>query len=131
MIENILIHFQLKVRCLFSFDPETDEHIPCREAGLKFKIGDILEIVNDEDSTWWQAKFVADSMGINAAGTISSARLIPSKHYQESVEIMRRVLLREAKNPPRSISPCRYSPKIPKQKRLRKTMYHIVQSGGK
>ncbi|KAH9491777.1 MAGUK p55 sub member 7, partial [Bulinus truncatus] len=28
-----------------------------------------------------------------------------------------------------SISPCRYSPKIPKQKRLRKTMYHIVQSG--
>lgn len=38
MIENILIYFQLKVRCLFSFDPETDEHIPCREAGLKFKV---------------------------------------------------------------------------------------------
>ncbi|KAK0067259.1 MAGUK p55 subfamily member 7 isoform X2, partial [Biomphalaria pfeifferi] len=129
MKTNVGRKTKFKVRCLFSFDPETDEHIPCREAGLKFKIGDILEIVNDEDSTWWQAKFVADSMGINAAGTISSARLIPSKHYQESVEIMKRVLLREAKNPPRSISPCRYSPKIPKQKRLRKTMYHIVQSG--
>lgn len=30
-----------------------------------------------------------------------------------------------------SISPCRYSPKVPRKKRLKKTMYHIVQNGGK
>ncbi|KAK3798965.1 hypothetical protein RRG08_009159 [Elysia crispata] len=152
MRTNIGRKTKLKVRCLFSFDPGTDEHIPCREAGLPFKMGDILEIVNDEDATWWQALRVEEPVPTNtdvpvpvpvphsrsapattpgSGGTVTPvpARLVPSKHYQESVEVMRRVKLREARNPPRSISPCRYSPKIPKQTRLRKTMYHIVQSG--
>ncbi|XP_059176365.1 MAGUK p55 subfamily member 7-like, partial [Physella acuta] len=129
MKTNIGRKTKLKVRCLFSFDPATDEYIPCREAGLAFKIGDILEIVSDEDPTWWQARHNDDKSQSSSTISPTSARLVPSKHYQESVEVMRRVKLREARNPPRSISPCRYSPKIPKQKRLRKTMYHIVQSG--
>ncbi|BFZ21727.1 hypothetical protein BsWGS_24765 [Bradybaena similaris] len=131
MKTNVGRRTRMKVRCLFSFDPETDEHVPCREAGLPFKMGDILVIVNDDDPTWWQARHISDvaATAPGSAGTPSSARIIPSKHYQESLEVMRRVRLREARNPPRSISPCRYSPKIPKQKRLRKTMYHIVQSG--
>ncbi|XP_012936845.1 MAGUK p55 subfamily member 7 isoform X2 [Aplysia californica] len=130
MKTNVGRKTKLKMRCLFTFDPDTDEHIPCREAGLAFKMGDILEIVSDEDPTWWQAqRFPSSETAPGPGAVMSPAGLVPSRHYQESVEVMRRVKLREAKHPPRSISPCRYSPKIPRQKRLRKTMYHIVQSG--
>src|SRR4029434_1621325 len=38
----------------FSYSPETDNLIPCKEAGLAFSRGDILHVVNREDSHWWQ-----------------------------------------------------------------------------
>ncbi|CAL1543620.1 unnamed protein product, partial [Lymnaea stagnalis] len=123
MKTNVGRKTKLKVRCLFSFDPATDEHIPCREAGLAFKIGDVLEIVSDEDPTWWQAKHVGDTSGV--ASTLTSARLVPMSNNELIIKKIIFITL----NCTGSISPCRYSPKIPKQKRLRKTMYHIVQSG--
>ncbi|KAK7507133.1 hypothetical protein BaRGS_00001068 [Batillaria attramentaria] len=112
---------EMVVKALFSFDAASDENIPCREAGLSFQRGDILHIVNQEDAIWWQAYRHGDSS--------KRAGLIPSRHYHERQEVMRRARSREGRSTPRSISPCRYSPKIPRQKRLRKTMYHIVQNG--
>uniref|UniRef100_A0A4W3I261 MAGUK p55 scaffold protein 2b n=1 Tax=Callorhinchus milii TaxID=7868 RepID=A0A4W3I261_CALMI len=46
---------QVFVKCHFEYDPNTDNLIPCKEAGLKFACGDILQIVNQEDLNWWQA----------------------------------------------------------------------------
>ena len=34
----------------FSYDPGTDLLIPCKDAGLSFKAGDILEILNTDDA---------------------------------------------------------------------------------
>lgn len=54
------------VRPYFDYDPANDNLIPCREAGMAFKRGDILQIVNREDPNWWQvsssllASFVVD-----------------------------------------------------------------------
>ena len=41
-------------KCHFDYDPANDNLIPCKEAGLKFDTGDILQIVNQDDLNWWQ-----------------------------------------------------------------------------
>ena len=48
----------MKVRALFDFDPAEDELLPCKDVGLRFKKGDILHIVNQEDPDWWQVSSV-------------------------------------------------------------------------
>nr|XP_061807559.1 MAGUK p55 subfamily member 3-like [Nerophis lumbriciformis] len=63
------------IRALFDYVPLEDRAAPCQEAGLPFKRGDILQVVSQEDATWWQAKKVGDS-NLRAA-------LIPSAHFQE------------------------------------------------
>uniref|UniRef100_A0AAR2LLW6 Membrane protein, palmitoylated 7b (MAGUK p55 subfamily member 7) n=1 Tax=Pygocentrus nattereri TaxID=42514 RepID=A0AAR2LLW6_PYGNA len=64
------------LRALFDYNPEEDKAIPCREAGLAFRRGDVLQVVCQDDATWWQAKHEGD---VNPR-----AGLIPSKHFQES-----------------------------------------------
>ncbi|XP_043482825.1 peripheral plasma membrane protein CASK isoform X5 [Leptopilina heterotoma] len=62
------------VRAQFDYDPLDDELIPCAQAGIAFKTGDILQIISKDDHHWWQAR------KDNAAG---SAGLIPSPELQE------------------------------------------------
>ncbi|KAM4718052.1 MAGUK p55 subfamily member 7 isoform 2-T3 [Anableps anableps] len=63
------------LRALFDYDPSKDSAIPCKEAGLGFKKGSILQIMSQEDATWWQAKHEGDAN--------PRAGLIPSKQFQE------------------------------------------------
>uniref|UniRef100_A0A8D0XCW6 MAGUK p55 subfamily member 7 n=1 Tax=Sus scrofa TaxID=9823 RepID=A0A8D0XCW6_PIG len=63
------------LKALFDYDPYEDKAIPCKEAGLSFKRGEILQIVSQDDATWWQAKHEGDAN--------PRAGLIPSKHFQE------------------------------------------------
>ncbi|XP_014604677.1 PREDICTED: peripheral plasma membrane protein CASK isoform X7 [Polistes canadensis] len=62
------------VRAQFDYDPLEDDLIPCAQAGIAFKTGDILQIISKDDHHWWQAR------KDNAAG---SAGLIPSPELQE------------------------------------------------
>ncbi|XP_011497920.1 PREDICTED: peripheral plasma membrane protein CASK isoform X5 [Ceratosolen solmsi marchali] len=62
------------VRAQFDYDPLEDELIPCAQAGISFKIGDILQIISKDDHHWWQAR--KDQVG-------GSAGLIPSPELQE------------------------------------------------
>ncbi|XP_048236472.1 MAGUK p55 subfamily member 7-like isoform X4 [Haliotis rufescens] len=73
---------QMRVKALFDYTPETDTTNPCPEAGLEFRRGDVLHIVNQDDPTWWQARKEGE--------TITSAGLIPSKQLQERNEMQRR-----------------------------------------
>ena len=34
-----------------------DEDLPCREMGLEFRRGDIIEIINQDDVDWWQVRW--------------------------------------------------------------------------
>ncbi len=61
------------MRAQFDYDPGEDELIPCSQAGVPFRTGDILQIISKDDHNWWQARRVA------AAG---SAGLIPSPELQ-------------------------------------------------
>ncbi|XP_015248502.1 PREDICTED: MAGUK p55 subfamily member 3 isoform X10 [Cyprinodon variegatus] len=73
--EDRLRESKVYVRALFDYTPLEDKATPCQEAGLPFKRGDILQVVTQDDPTWWQAKRVGDST--------LRAGLIPSKQFQE------------------------------------------------
>ncbi|XP_033831613.2 MAGUK p55 subfamily member 6b isoform X1 [Periophthalmus magnuspinnatus] len=64
---------QVYVRPYFDYEPGQDSLIPCREAGMAFHRGDVLQIVNREDPNWWQACHVVGG----ATG------LIPSQFLEE------------------------------------------------
>ncbi|XP_037778409.1 peripheral plasma membrane protein CASK-like isoform X3 [Penaeus monodon] len=64
---------QIYVRAQFDYDPLEDDLIPCAQAGIAFKTGDILQIISKDDHNWWQAK--KDPNG--------TAGLIPSPELQE------------------------------------------------
>uniref|UniRef100_A0A9L0SSC6 55 kDa erythrocyte membrane protein n=1 Tax=Equus caballus TaxID=9796 RepID=A0A9L0SSC6_HORSE len=63
------------MRAQFDYDPKKDNLIPCKEAGLKFVTGDIIQIINKDDSNWWQGRVEGSSK--------ESAGLIPSPELQE------------------------------------------------
>lgn len=65
---------QVFVKCHFDYSPYNDNLIPCKEAGLQFSKGEILQIVNREDPNWWQASHVKEG---------GSAGLIPSQFLEE------------------------------------------------
>uniref|UniRef100_A0A7N6FEJ2 Membrane protein, palmitoylated 3a (MAGUK p55 subfamily member 3) n=1 Tax=Anabas testudineus TaxID=64144 RepID=A0A7N6FEJ2_ANATE len=73
--EGRLKESKVYMRALFDYIPLEDKATPCQEAGLPFKRGDILQVVSQDDATWWQAKRVGDSN--------LRAGLIPSKQFQE------------------------------------------------
>ncbi|XP_066937700.1 peripheral plasma membrane protein CASK isoform X4 [Macrobrachium rosenbergii] len=64
---------EIYVRAQFDYDPLEDDLIPCAQAGIAFKIGDILQVISKDDHNWWQAK--KDPNG--------TAGLIPSPELQE------------------------------------------------
>ena len=66
----------MHVRALFTYDPEDDQYIPCRELGISFQKGDILHVINQEDEHWWQAYREGED-------DQSLAGLIPSGGFQE------------------------------------------------
>ncbi|XP_066263294.1 protein PALS2-like isoform X5 [Branchiostoma lanceolatum] len=65
---------QVYVKSHFDYDPAKDNLIPCKEAGLAFQKGDVLQIVNQDDTNWWQA---ANAENNGPAG------LIPSQVLEE------------------------------------------------
>ncbi|XP_078612277.1 peripheral plasma membrane protein CASK-like isoform X28 [Branchiostoma floridae x Branchiostoma japonicum] len=67
---------EIYVRAQFEYDPLEDEIIPCRQAGIMFKVGDILQIISKDDHNWWQARKVDTPIN-------GEAGLVPSPELQE------------------------------------------------
>jgi len=42
------------MKACFNYDPMADRLIPCKKAGLPFREGDILDVVDVTDENWWQ-----------------------------------------------------------------------------
>uniref|UniRef100_F6R9A6 SH3 domain-containing protein n=2 Tax=Ciona intestinalis TaxID=7719 RepID=F6R9A6_CIOIN len=66
---------EIYVRAQFDYDPRSDDLIPCREAGVKFQTGNILQVISKDDHNWWQARVTGTPK--------SSAGLVPSPELQE------------------------------------------------
>ncbi|XP_016871230.1 MAGUK p55 subfamily member 7 isoform X1 [Homo sapiens] len=111
------------IKALFDYNPNEDKAIPCKEAGLSFKKGDILQIMSQDDATWWQAKHEADAN--------PRAGLIPSKHFQERRLALRRpeILVQPLKVSNRKSSGFRKSFRLSrKDKKTNKSMYECKKS---
>ncbi|CAD6996977.1 MAGUK p55 subfamily member 6 isoform X2 [Ceratitis capitata] len=63
------------MRALFNYDPFEDSLLPCKDIGLPFKSGDILQIMSVKDPNWWQAK--------NCNDKSDRIGLIPSQELEE------------------------------------------------
>lgn len=50
------VRLQVFFKCHYDYHPANDNLIPCKEAGLRFETGDILQIVNQDDVNWWQVE---------------------------------------------------------------------------
>ncbi|KAK1805300.1 hypothetical protein P4O66_019640, partial [Electrophorus voltai] len=70
---------EIYVRPHFDYNPANDTLNPCREAGLAFSQGDILQIVNREDTNWWQVYFTVLACLVVGGDT----GLIPSQFLEE------------------------------------------------
>nr|XP_037283142.1 MAGUK p55 subfamily member 6-like isoform X3 [Rhipicephalus microplus] len=103
--------FQCFVKALYTYDPSKDTLLPCKEIGLAFKQGDILQVLNQEDPNWWQARRVSAS---------GPAGLIPSQELEER----RRAFVRPEYDYATKTKMC--GTKITKKKR--KTMYESKAS---
>ncbi|XP_062854180.1 MAGUK p55 subfamily member 4 [Trichomycterus rosablanca] len=80
----------LFVRAMVDYSPKQDPGIPCVDAGMTFRKGDILEIVDQTDSLWWQSKKLPCSS--DCASLIPSTCLLKRKrdfwlspHYQSHI----------------------------------------------
>ncbi|XP_052049355.1 MAGUK p55 subfamily member 4 [Apodemus sylvaticus] len=68
------------VRAMIDYWPQEDPDIPCMDAGLPFLKGDILQIVDQNDDLWWQARKISD-LAI-CAGLIPSNHLLKRKQRE-------------------------------------------------
>ncbi|XP_018019124.1 protein PALS2 isoform X2 [Hyalella azteca] len=72
---------QCYLRAYFSYDPKDDKLLPCCPSqspeviGLKFEKGDILQVVDQSDLSWWQAQVVGSED--------RKVGLIPSQELEE------------------------------------------------
>ncbi|KAM6970768.1 55 kDa erythrocyte membrane protein [Aplochiton taeniatus] len=66
---------EMYMRAQFDYDPAKDDLIPCKEAGMRFQTGDIIQIINKQDPNWWQGR--VDNSEFHLAG------LVPSPELQE------------------------------------------------
>uniref|UniRef100_A0A3Q3DIB3 MAGUK p55 scaffold protein 4 n=1 Tax=Hippocampus comes TaxID=109280 RepID=A0A3Q3DIB3_HIPCM len=67
-------HTMLYVRAMVDYNPQQDPTIPCTDAGVSFRKGDVLEIVDQTDALWWQAKKLPSNVA--CAGLIPSSNLL-------------------------------------------------------
>ncbi|KAM7406790.1 hypothetical protein PAMA_002825 [Pampus argenteus] len=69
------------MRAMVDYCPMQDSSIPCPDAGMAFSRGDLLEVVDQSDGRWWQARKLHCSMSY--AGLIPSARMLKSKQKEQ------------------------------------------------
>ncbi|XP_047193179.1 MAGUK p55 subfamily member 4-like isoform X5 [Scophthalmus maximus] len=69
------------MRAMVDYFPQQDSSIPCPDAGMAFSRGDLLEVVDQSDGQWWQARKLP--CAVSCAGLIPSASMLKSKHREQ------------------------------------------------
>ncbi|XP_040912712.1 MAGUK p55 subfamily member 4-like [Toxotes jaculatrix] len=69
------------MRAMVDYCPLQDSSIPCPDAGMAFSRGDLLEVVDQSDGQWWQARKLP--CAVSCAGLIPSASMLKSKQREQ------------------------------------------------
>uniref|UniRef100_A0A2K5J6U6 Membrane palmitoylated protein 4 n=1 Tax=Colobus angolensis palliatus TaxID=336983 RepID=A0A2K5J6U6_COLAP len=80
LIASLCTCHQVYVRAMTEYWPQEDPDIPCMDAGLPFQKGDILQIVDQNDALWWQARKISDPA--TCAGLVPSNHLLKRKQRE-------------------------------------------------
>ncbi|XP_075152825.1 MAGUK p55 subfamily member vari isoform X3 [Haematobia irritans] len=103
------------MRALFSYHPSDDSLLPCKDIGLAFKSGDILQIINVKDPNWWQAKNItaqSDQIGLIPSQELEERRkafVAPEADYVHKIGICgTRISKRKRKTMYRSVANCEF-----------------------
>ena len=67
------------MRARADYNPQQDSAIPCADAGMSFRRGDLLEIVDQTDALWWQAKKLPSTSA--CAGLVPSSKLLRRSEF--------------------------------------------------
>ncbi|XP_034407975.1 MAGUK p55 subfamily member 4 isoform X3 [Cyclopterus lumpus] len=70
----------LYVRAMVDYSPQQDPAIPCADAGMSFRKGEVLEVVDQMDALWWQAKKLPSNTA--CAGLVPSSNLLKRKQRE-------------------------------------------------
>ncbi|KAI8125716.1 hypothetical protein FF38_08885 [Lucilia cuprina] len=103
------------MRALFSYNPSEDSLLPCKDIGLAFKSGDILQIINVKDPNWWQAKNItaqSEQIGLIPSQELEERRkafVAPEADYVHKIGICgTRISKRKRKTMYRSVANCEF-----------------------
>ncbi|XP_029980598.1 MAGUK p55 subfamily member 4-like isoform X2 [Sphaeramia orbicularis] len=69
------------MRAMVDYCPLQDPSIPCPDAGVAFSRADLLEVVDQSDGYWWQARKLPCTT--SCAGLIPSASTLKSKQREQ------------------------------------------------
>ncbi|XP_040004674.1 MAGUK p55 subfamily member 4-like [Xiphias gladius] len=69
------------MKAMVDYCPLQDSSIPCPNAGMAFSRGDLLEVVDQSDGRWWQARKLP--CAVSCAGLIPSAGMLKSKQREQ------------------------------------------------
>ncbi|KAK2905590.1 hypothetical protein Q8A73_009533 [Channa argus] len=69
------------MKAMVDYCPQQDPSIPCPDAGMAFSRGDLLEVVDQSDGQWWQARKLPRT--VSCAGLIPSASMLKSKQREQ------------------------------------------------
>uniref|UniRef100_A0A3B4ZKX5 MAGUK p55 subfamily member 4-like n=1 Tax=Stegastes partitus TaxID=144197 RepID=A0A3B4ZKX5_9TELE len=72
---------QVYMKAMVDYCPLQDASIPCPDAGMPFSRGDLLEVVDQTDGQWWQARKLP--CAASCAGLIPSASMLKSKQKEQ------------------------------------------------
>ncbi|KAI5108728.1 MAGUK p55 subfamily member 4 isoform X1, partial [Silurus meridionalis] len=85
------------VRAMVDYNPHQDPGIPCVDAGMTFRKGNLLEIVDQTDALWWQAKKLPCSSA--CAGLVPSACMLKRQRSHIKATLKKYVLRWDLKTP--------------------------------
>lgn len=68
---SLIFVCQVYMKAMVDYCPLQDGSIPCPDAGMAFSRGDLLEVVDQSDGQWWQARKLP--CAASCAGLIPSA----------------------------------------------------------
>ncbi|KAI9586591.1 MAGUK p55 subfamily member 6 isoform X1 [Glossina fuscipes] len=103
------------MRALYTYNPSDDSLLPCKDIGLAFKSGDILQIINVKDPNWWQVKNItsqSDQIGLIPSQELEERRkafVAPEADYVHKIGICgTRISKRKRKTMYRSVANCEF-----------------------